>query len=129
MKQKLRLMILLSSLLIVPSIFIFASTTKGEKKVEKSSMYCERSQRHRHKAHTCIKNDRKHNQRSTLSSYGYVEENTLYLYFNSPLEDVSLEVTNAETGTLIFSGTFAGTSLVIPLQEDGYEFNITIISK
>ncbi len=126
MKQKLRLMILLSSLLIVPSIFIFASTTKGEKKVEKSSMYCERSQRHRHKVHTCIKNDRKHNQRSTLSSYGYVEENTLYLYFNSPLEDVSLEVTNAETGTLIFSGTFTGSSLVIPLQEDGYEFNINV---
>ncbi|GAA6257346.1 hypothetical protein F070042J6_31980 [Bacteroides sp. f07] len=126
MKLKFRMIIVLSSFFIIPPTYNTASNSVRNGSLETTSQYGTYKRGHRVHTHIKINYGKK---RSIVFSYGYVEENTLYLYFNSPLEDVSLEVTNAETGTLIFSGTFTGTSLIIPLQEDGYKFNITIISK
>jgi hypothetical protein len=123
MKLKLRMIIVLSSFFIIPPVYNTASNSVRSGSLETISQYGTYKRGHRAHTHIKINYGKK---RSTLSSYGYVEENMLYLYFNSPLEDVSLEVTNAETGALIFSGTFTGTSLIIPLQEDGYQFNINV---
>lgn len=123
MKQKLRMMIVLSSLLITLPISILASSSTIIGNLDDVCAY-----RHRHKVHINTRY-KESLRRNILSSLAYIEDNILYLYFSSPLENVSLEITNADTGTVIFSGKFTGTSLIIPLQEDGYVFNITIISK
>lgn len=124
MKVKLRLMFLLGGLLIIPPILNFASSPRSNSSVDEisNSTY---KRGHKHKAHTNIKY-KASNQRSPLSSYGYVEDNTLHIYFSSPLKDVSLDITNVDIDTLVFSGKFTGTSLVIPLQDDGNEFNIDV---
>lgn len=125
MKLKLRMMIVLSSLLITSHIPIFASTPTISGNLDDTSEYSANRRSHKHKVHIATMH-KKHWQRSILSSSAYIEDNILYLYFSSPLENVSLEITNVDTGTVIFSGKFTGTSLIIPLQEDGYEFIINV---
>lgn len=123
MKLKLRLMFLLGGLLFIPTISIFSSSPRGCDYVDEFSenFICKSGQRET--AHIKVKC---HKKRNVLSSYGYLEENTLYLFFSSPLENVSLDITNADTGALIFSGRFTGTHLSIPLEDYGLNFIINV---
>lgn len=125
MKLKLRTMIVLGSLLIALPLLTFATTPIGNVNVDNTCIDKAYRGRHRHKVHIKIKH-RGHLQRSILSCSAYVEDNILYLHFDTPLENVLLDITNVDTGVLIFSGEFTGTSLALPLQEDGYEFNINV---
>lgn len=121
MRLKLRMMILLSSFSFILPINLFAFNSIDEN-IEAISIY-DTYRIKGHKTHIRIFRGKK---RSILSASAYVEDNMLYLHFNDPLEKVALEVINVDTGELVFSGKFTGTSIAIPLQEDGYEFNINI---
>lgn len=123
MKQKLRLMFLLGGLLFIPTISIFSSSPKGCDYVDEFTEKFTCKSGHRKEANIMFKNAKR---RNVLSSHGYLEENTLYLFFSSPLENVSLDITNADTGALIFSGRFTGTHLSIPLEDYGLNFIINV---
>lgn len=122
MKFKFRMLIILSSFIIVQPTYIIAYNRVNDESATTIPQYNLHNKKG-HKVHINVIHSKK---RNVISSHGYIEENSLYLYFSSPLENVSLEITNENTGTLIFSGEFTGTSLVIPIQEDGYEFVIDI---
>lgn len=125
MDRKLKMMIVLGYCFIALPNGIFATNVTDNVIVDSNCVYNSHKRGHKQKVNIRIKYHEKR-QRSILSANAYIEENSLYLYFSSPLENVSLEITNENTGTLIFSGEFTGTSLVIPIQEDGYEFEIDI---
>lgn len=125
MKLKLRMMILFCSISITLPTYLLAFNSINSKNIDGSSLCSTYGRNRRHKVH--IKTIKKcTKKRSILSASAYVEDNMLYLHFNDSLENVALEVINVDTGELVFSGKFTGTSIAIPLQEDGYEFNINI---
>lgn len=123
MKVKLKMMIVLGVLFIVSPIYVSASYLRGSVNIEKSLLYGKHGRWRKAKTHLNVNHGKR---KSILSCSAYVEDNILYLHFDTPLENVLLDITNVDTGVLIFSGEFTGTSLALPLQEDGYEFNINV---
>ncbi len=66
--------------------------------------------------------------RSILSVVpGYIEDNQLYICFETAIEDEYLIVKDTESGEIVYSGTFTGTTLVISLTNLGESYTVEIV--
>lgn len=116
--MKLKMIILLSSLLLV-------QTTVMSVSARSSVMSFMEAQRRRHKAH--IENHEEHERyRSILLITGYVEDDVLLLSFSLSLTNIQVRVVDSETGETLFEGIVSGTSLSIPLERDSESFDVYI---
>lgn len=65
--------------------------------------------------------------RSVLMIPGYIEDNQLYVCFDEPVEKAYIVVTDIESGKQIYSNTFTGSILVIPLIELSESYTVEIV--
>ena len=58
---------------------------------------------------------------------GYIEDNQLFICFRAPVEDEYLIVKDTESGEIVYSGIFTGTTLTINLTNPGESYTVEIV--
>lgn len=65
-------------------------------------------------------------QTRSLSLSAYIEDSQLYILFEGYLQNKTVTVTDVETGNVVYSDTFTGDTLIIPLTGSGESYTIEI---
>ena len=58
---------------------------------------------------------------------GYIDDNQLFICFLAPVEDEYLIVKDTESGEIVYSGIFTGTTLTINLTNPGESYTVEIV--
>lgn len=114
--------VLLSGLFLLQSTFVHASVPMNIS--EGTAEIATKKARKPASIHL-LKRDRV--TRSILMVPGYIEDNQLYVCFDRPMENEYIVVTDIESGKQLFSGTFTGSVLVIPLTDLNESYTVEIV--
>ena len=58
---------------------------------------------------------------------GYVEEEMLYICFDTPIANKYLQVTDTTSDEIVYSDVFSGTTLIIPLTAIGEDYVVEVL--
>lgn len=58
---------------------------------------------------------------------GYIQDNQLYICFETSIDNQCLVVKDAGSGEIVYSGTFTGNTLVVALANSGESYTVELV--
>ena len=58
---------------------------------------------------------------------GYIQDNQLYICFETSIDNQCLVVKDAGSGEIVYSGTFTGNTLVVALANSGESYTVEFV--